>query len=115
MRMRAAQELRVNHARQIEIVGIDGLASALRHGVDLAQRFADHRKCLLSHLVTLAKISPIPELPVLLRKSTHHEDHEGHEGCKRNSELRDLRVLRGENHHLPISIAANSTACKIFV
>src|SRR5262249_26061350 len=65
-----------------------------------------------------------PVVPALLRRSIYHEEHEGHEGCKNeNSKFRDLRVLRGKSILLfygcgsvtPISFAANSTACNIFV
>jgi hypothetical protein len=43
MGMGAAQELGVNHPRQIKIVRVHRLAGALRHGVDFAQRLADYR------------------------------------------------------------------------
>jgi hypothetical protein len=55
-----AQELRVRHARQDEVIGVPGLAGDLRPRVDLRQRLSDHRElvllaCHAAPVVTLAR------------------------------------------------------------
>ncbi len=46
VRMRAAQQLRVQHARQLDVVGVDRRAGRLAEAVDLALRLANDREVL---------------------------------------------------------------------
>jgi hypothetical protein len=39
--MGAAQQLRINYARQVEIIGKYRFAGTFRHGVDFPERLAD--------------------------------------------------------------------------
>jgi hypothetical protein len=58
--MRTAQKLRVNRAREIEIIRVDGFAGAFGHRIDFAERLSDYREFLLCHPITLGQIFPDP-------------------------------------------------------